>query len=286
MIKILFSDLDGTLLYEPPVNTSGVSQENRDAIERLQRQGIHFAIATGRSVNFLPDHFGSDLVYDTVGICGASIRLNNQMIYQTDFDHDEVEALLEIFSDSRYEHRFIVATQDNDYIFEDPYSKMAMDYRLNPRKRIRDVRKVLDIPVAEYIRNPYLPHINACYCVFDDEKGVDYYKDMLKRRFFNRYQIIQTSPYSIIILKDGANKGTGIAKIISLLGISLEETAVIGDSENDFEMFAMIPNSYCMNHSREDIRAKAKYNVDSVAECIDMILKQNEEERLENLNLL
>ena len=48
----------------------------------------------------------------------------------------------------------------------------------------------------------------------------------------------------------------------------------------------MIPNSFCMNHSREDIRAKAKYNVESVAECIDMILKMNEEERLENLNLL
>ena len=286
MIKILFSDLDGTLLYEPPVKTSGVSQENREAIERLQRHGIDFAVATGRSVNFLPDHFGSDLVFDTVGICGAVVRLNNQIIYQTDFDHDEVEALLEIFSDSRYERRFIVATQDNDYIFEDPFGEKAMDYRLNPHKRIRDFRKVLDVSIAEYIRNPYLPHITACFCIFEDEKGVDYYKDMLKRKFFNRYQIIQTSPYSIVILKDGANKGTGIAKIISQMGISLEETAVVGDSENDFEMFAMVPNSFCMKHAREDIRAKARYEVDSVAECIDMILKMNEEERLENLNLL
>ena len=63
MIKILFSDLDGTLLYIPPVLTSGVSEENRAAIRRLQDHGVRFAIATGRSVNFLPLHFGSDLVF-------------------------------------------------------------------------------------------------------------------------------------------------------------------------------------------------------------------------------
>ena len=109
---------------------------------------------------------------------------------------------------------------------------------------------------------------------------------MLKRKFFERYQIIQTSPYSIVILKDGANKGTGIAKIAALTGVGLDEVAVIGDSENDFEMFAMIPHSYCMSHARPDIQAKAKTVVDSVAECIDLILKENEQERLENLNLL
>ena len=41
-----------------------------------------------------------------------------------------------------------------------------------------------------------------------------------------------------------------------------------------------------MSHVRPDIQAKAKTIVDSVAECIDLILKENEQERLENLNLL
>ncbi len=286
MIKILFSDLDGTLLYIPPVLTSGVSEENRAAIRRLQDHGVRFAIATGRSVNFLPLHFGSDLVFDTVGICGASIRLNGRFIYQTDFDHDEIDALLEVFSDSAYEHRFLVVTQDNDYIFEDPFGEQAMEYKLNPKHRIRDCRQVLDESISEYIRDPHHTHITACFCHFQQEEGVDYYKDMLKRKFFGRYQIIQTSPYSIVILKDGANKGTGIAKIAALTGVGLDEIAVVGDSENDFEMFAMIPHSYCMSHARPDIQAKAKTIVDSVAECIDLILKENEQERLENLNLL
>ena len=216
----------------------------------------------------------------------ASFRLNGRFIYQTDFDHDEIDALLEVFSDSAYEHRFLVVTQDNDYIFEDPFGEQAMEYKLNPKHRIRDCRQVLDESISEYIRDPHHTHITACFCHFQQEEGVDYYKDMLKRKFFGRYQIIQTSPYSIVILKDGANKGTGIAKIAALTGVSLDEIAVVGDSENDFEMFAMIPHSYCMSHARPDIQAKAKTIVDSVAECIDLILKENEQERLENLNLL
>ena len=72
MIKMLFSDLDGTLLYIPPRLTSGVSPENKAAIRRLQQHHVRFAIATGRSVDFLSRTFDPELVLDTVGMCGAS----------------------------------------------------------------------------------------------------------------------------------------------------------------------------------------------------------------------
>ena len=101
MIKMLFSDLDGTLLYIPPRLTSGVSPENKAAIRRLQEHHVRFAIATGRSVDFLSRTFDPELVLDTVGMCGASIRLDGEMIYQTDFDPDEIESLLEVFPDHR-----------------------------------------------------------------------------------------------------------------------------------------------------------------------------------------
>lgn len=181
---------------------------------------------------------------------------------------------------------FWVVTQDNDYIFEDPFGEQAMEYKLNPKHRIRDCRRCWTsrFPNISGIRTTRTsPPVSA---TSSRKRASIINKDMLKRKFFERYQIIQTSPYSIVILKDGANKGTGIAKIAALTGVGLDEVAVIGDSENDFEMFAMIPHSYCMSHARPDIQAKAKTVVDSVAECIDLILKENEQERLENLNLL
>ena len=59
-----------------------------------------------------------------------------------------------------------------------------MEYKLNPKHRIRDCRQVLDESISEYIRDPHHTHITACFCHFQQEEGVDYYKDMLKRKFF------------------------------------------------------------------------------------------------------
>lgn len=283
MIKMLFSDLDGTLLYMPPLLTSGVSEENRRAILKLQASQVRFGIATGRSVNFLSQVFAPDLQFDTVGMCGATIRHNGKTLYETDFDHDEIESLLEIFGDNRYENRFLCVTAQNEYIFADP--QQAHDYLSNDNGHIRDCKEVLLVNLADYVKNKANSHINSCFCWFNGPEGVEYYKDMLKRRFANRYQIVQSSPHSIVIMKDGANKGTGIAKIAMALGYSLDEIAVVGDSENDFEMFAMVQHSFCVDHARPDIQAKAAYIVHSVAECVEMILKMNEQERLENCNL-
>ena len=44
MIKLIVSDMDGTLLDEE----MEISYANASAIKRAQSQGIHFAIATGR----------------------------------------------------------------------------------------------------------------------------------------------------------------------------------------------------------------------------------------------
>ena len=46
MIKLIASDMDGTLLDAE----MRISQENIDAIRYAQEQGIEFVIATGRNI--------------------------------------------------------------------------------------------------------------------------------------------------------------------------------------------------------------------------------------------
>lgn len=282
MIKMLFSDLDGTLLCWDNILSKGVSPENRKAIDKLQNHNIQFAIATGRSVGFLPHVFDSTLNFDTVGMCGAVVKLHDEIIYNSDFDGDEIESLLDVFEDKRYDNRFLMATLDNDFVFADPQGKHAREFIMNEDGHIQDYRKVLSKSIKDYIKDPYHCHACCCFCWFDSPEGLFYYQDMLRRKFADRYQIVKSSPHSIVIMKDFANKGTGIAKIASALGINLNEIAVVGDSENDFEMFAMIPASFCMDHSRKDIQGKAKYIVHSVAECIEQIITMNKLEELRN----
>ncbi len=53
MIKMLFSDLDGTLLYRDGNHSDPVTEENLQAIEMLEQSGVKFVIATSRSHVFL-----------------------------------------------------------------------------------------------------------------------------------------------------------------------------------------------------------------------------------------
>ena len=53
MIKMLFSDLDGTLLYQEGDHSADVNFENTEAIKKLEQSGVKFGVATSRSHLFL-----------------------------------------------------------------------------------------------------------------------------------------------------------------------------------------------------------------------------------------
>lgn len=283
MIKILFSDLDGTLLKENEEHTSGISKENRAAIKQLRDHNIQFAIATGRSVNFLENFFGKDFRYDTVAMAGAMVRVQDKIIYQSEFDHDETLALLDLLEKSGYHYESIGVTHDNVYIFQDETKACERRYTQNPNP-FKDHKAVHPLSLFQYMSDYHNPILNCLFVHFQDPMYVNNYQQMLSQRFLNQYAFIRNSPKSIIIAKDGANKGSGIFRACQALNIALQDVACVGDSENDIEMFEMIPMSFCMSHAPTYVKSKAKYIVDSVHECIEIILEHNKKEILSSSN--
>ncbi|MDF2564540.1 MAG: HAD-superfamily hydrolase, subfamily [Massilibacillus sp.] len=76
-----------------------------------------------------------------------------------------------------------------------------------------------------------------------------------------------------------ATKGRILAKVAEKMGIGKEEIAILGDSSNDYSMFAELPNSFAMENALLEIKKAAKYitasNVDhEVAKAIYHILDQ------------
>lgn len=283
MIKILFSDLDGTLLKENDEHTSGISNENREAIKTLKDHNIHFAVATGRSIHFLQRYFGKEFDLDTVAMAGAMVKVNQQIIYQSEFDHDETLALLDILKTSGYYYECIGVTHDNVYIFQDETKACERRYT-SDKHYFHDHKDIHPLSLCEYMSDYRNPILNCLFVHLEDPNHVNHYQQMLSQRFMNQYAFIRNSPKSIIIAKDGANKGTGIFRACQALHYSLQDTACVGDSENDIEMFEMIPLSFCMSHAPEYVKSKAKYIVDSVHECISIILDLNEKEQLSAKN--
>ena len=118
MIKILFSDLDGTLLKNEITGSGRVTKENIEAIHILEQHGVRFAIATSRSCNFLGTRMKLDKPFDTVAFNGNYVLCDDHIIDCVTFTNDEVETLVDIFG-CKEDNMSMFVTKENDCVFYD-----------------------------------------------------------------------------------------------------------------------------------------------------------------------
>lgn len=69
--------------------------------------------------------------------------------------------------------------------------------------------------------------------------------------------VARSQPYYLDITAPAANKGEGIAAIARAAGVSLAQTAAIGDMANDLPMFARAGLAIAMGQAPEAVRAAA-----------------------------
>ena len=70
----------------------------------------------------------------------------------------------------------------------------------------------------------------------------------------------------IDILPKGWSKGRAVEVLAAHLGLSRDEIAVFGDSENDIAMFEAVPHSVAVSNASDDAAAAACHHIGSVAD--------------------
>ena len=80
------------------------------------------------------------------------------------------------------------------------------------------------------------------------------------------------------IVAAGVDKGAALLRLCARLGVTPEETAAIGDSENDLTMLRAAGLSVAMGNAPDAIRAAARFitadcDHDGVPEAVDMLLQ-------------
>ncbi len=86
-VKLVISDIDGTLLTSDRIVTPGTVE----AIQRVTRRGVHFAVATGRPTRGLRETLaGIDLVLPTIGSNGAVVEdlTTGEVFHSAHMDHE------------------------------------------------------------------------------------------------------------------------------------------------------------------------------------------------------
>lgn len=288
MIKLIASDMDGTLLD----SRMQIPEENVAAIKEAIDLGIEFVVATGRNrQEALPS-------LEQAGIKCAMINLNGAEVFDADgkslftvpieeqkaiaiFDLlDENEIYYEVstnhglYSQSQAQRIEHFADMIGDMM---PHLTRKMAIAMTSARmeflpvtytdNIRETLTTTDLQVLKII----CFHREGAKVLGPVAKTLDGFGDVV---------VTSSGHGNIEINHKNAQKGIAVAHVAKERGIDLKDVMTIGDNLNDVSMIQMAGVSFAMGNGATELKEYAKYITDTnleagVGKAIRRAIKEN-----------
>ncbi|MCH3943893.1 MAG: HAD family hydrolase [Atopobiaceae bacterium] len=245
MIKLIASDMDGTLLDE----NSQVPPETYELIRQLRAHGVHFVVTSGRRYDTLQEFFRPVVdQMDFVASNGTQVFVDGTMVDREVFSHAAVrrlEATVRLFDCLH----LVLYDRTTSFLYDDT------------DKYEREIDK--DLPNAERATEVPGPEVNIIKAsIFCDDEA--YLMDMayaLGRELGDDFVFAPSGKKWIDPLPIGINKATGIKQVMAAHGISAEEVMAFGDAMNDYEILRFVGRSRAMGNARYGIKQVAEETI-------------------------
>ena len=235
MLKLIFSDLDGTLLN----SVKSVDEKTVEFIKNLD--GTRFIINTGR-LPYNVDSLKSFVDLSNM-VCGngAYIKIDNKVVYNCFTDKNEAYALL----DYAYSHDLVprVFMESNYYITSTPNLLTFVKPAVVSKDELYELLKKEEVYKIGFMEEP-----NTLRAI----------EDFIKAN--NKHMVAEysTSKFLECHHKD-ASKGKAIDVVSNLLNIPKNEILAVGDNENDLSMFNRGYHSACPSNASNNVKASVEY---------------------------
>lgn len=266
MIKLIASDMDGTLLN----SDHEISKENLEAIKKAQESGVHFAIATGRLYAdvepFLNKH---GIKCECIVMNGAEYRnKDGEVLESIEINKDKALEIFEMIKNNElsaeiYTNKGLYTTDTKEKaLVQTAYRVQAF----NPGTSFEDAIKIAKehthftdlnyiTDIEEFLNSDI--KIGKFVAFYNNEETTKKVKSRLET--IKGLAISSTFSKNVEINNINAQKGLILAKVAQKMGIKKDEVMVIGDSFNDYSMFTEFPVSVAMENAMVEIKEIAKY---------------------------
>lgn len=251
MYKILFSDLDGTLL-RPDMT---VNPADWDTIRRMAKEGIPFVPCTGRVQTEIPEELRNepsiryylsangatlyDKVTETRTVCG----LSNRQLQQVVTIAEQFDALFFVrhggltYSDANRhsdDEYFSHGVKDYDRVFLQQRAVRCADYTAFMRN-LEDTEMVI-------VFTPSVEVTAACQAALEASG-----------------EILAANSYGTLleVFHKDAGKGNAILRLAAQLGIDRAETVAVGDTGNDISSIEAAGLGLAVENATEPLKAVA-----------------------------
>ena len=256
MIRLIASDLDGTLLHP----TGQLPPDMFDRIRAMNRRGVRFAAASGRPFGnvrkmFAPVETEMDFICEN----GALVVAQGKQ-YASYFPRDMAEEIIRDIQDSGMELYLSVPEQGfgvkgASQQFVDEITR-HLSFRMT---FLDDPRTMADryIKITGYHPVDVAPLAPA-----------------LQKKWGGRVRCdIAGQVWLDFTL---ASKATGIRTLAQGLGVSLRDAAAFGDQFNDETMLSVVGHPFIMAHAPAPLLQKGFTPCESVLDTIDRLLAEQE----------
>lgn len=243
MIKMIVSDMDGTLLN----SNKQLPEDFAEVYQLLKAHEIQFVVASGRQYYTLVDEF-AHLEHNIAFVAenGGYIGWNGQTDVMQPFVIDEIKDLINTVRELGA--NIVLCGKEAAYVenassdaFKTELAKYYAKHQL-----VDDLLSVDDHLLKIAIND----FSNMETKVFP----------VLKDRFGQMFQVSTSSPIWLDIMPPGNNKGKAIQFLQKEFNVLPEETMAFGDYLNDYEMLQLAGHSYAMANAHPVIKNVARYN--------------------------
>lgn len=257
MIKLILTDLDDTLI---PAGAPRASDRALAAIHGLLEAGLHFGPVSGRVPSAMGWMFGGDRAcFATGAFCnGQMIYVDGKLVHEEYLETESLQRVADVLEEVE---GAALAVYDVD---GDGSASLVT----------RDVGRLEGYPeLFAEVGHPTLPELDpqAAYVkanvhVAGDLARRTEVRDLLRERCLAFDFVFPSATAPLVdIGPHGWDKGSAVTELARALGVTLDEVATFGDSENDLSMLGAVPNSVAVANASPEAKAHARWHIGPAA---------------------
>ena len=290
MIKLIASDMDGTLLN----HNHKIPKENVELINYAKNQGIEFVVATGRAYyEALPALNEENINCDVISFNGGIVYdKNSNIISITPMLPKDLYYTIEILKSFDISYQLYtkntiytksIETDINAYIDlirSNGYDPDVEHLRAEAQQKL-DVGYITEVENIElYLNEKENPPIKII-AISNDISKLENAAKLLSEN--TSISVTSSGANNIEIMHKNATKGEALKEIAKIYGINLENAVAIGDNLNDQAMLDIVGYSVAMKNGNTILKEQAKYVTEKtnseggVADTIFKLIEENNE---------
>jgi Cof subfamily protein (haloacid dehalogenase superfamily) len=243
---LLITDADGTLLTDD----KRILEKDKAAIRELTENGGLFTIATGRSVPLTKP------LAEELKLAIPAVILNGAAIYD--------------FNTGRFLWQHTLPDKAREYalIFKERFPSMAVEILRGDEVYVVYTNPLEEEHITWGCADPVrctideIPPDNWLKILLVDEPEIiDECISFAAAKKFDGIHLVRSAPIYYEMLPFGANKGSGLKKLLELTGISGRTTVAAGDFMNDIEMLLAADIGVAVKNAEDAVKISAKWIV-------------------------